>query len=99
MPKATLDDLAELLTIMVNQSEKTAMCLDRIEERLAAVDAPSAESVEHLRQMIGRLDRLEALAKDMVSEMRMVSLFATHMTKRFEKELEELRAKVAADGR
>jgi hypothetical protein len=94
MPKASLDDLAELLTILVNQTEKSALCLERIEGRMAAVDAPTAESLEHLRRAIGRLDRVEGLMKDMITEMRVVSLFATHMTRRFEKELDELRARL-----
>ncbi len=87
-------ELAELLTILVNQTEKTNVCLERLEDRLAAVDAPSAEQADAMRQVIGRLDRLEGLAKDVLSELRVISLYSTQMTRRFERELAELRARV-----
>ncbi len=88
------NELTELLTILVNQAEKTNVCLERLESRLGAVDAPTAELADTVRQVIGRMDRLEGLAKDALTELRVVSLYATQMTKRFERELAELRARL-----
>lgn len=90
------NELIELLTILVNQTEKTNVCLERLEGRLGAVDAPTAELNDAVRQVLGRIDRLEGLAKDVLTELRVVALYATQMTKRFERELAELRAKVGA---
>ena len=92
--EATLEDLRELLALLVERAEGTNLRLDRLENRMGAVDAPTAESVDHLRQAVGRLDRIEGLLKDMLGELRVVSLFATHMAKRFEREIDDLRAKV-----
>lgn len=88
-------ELAELLTILVNQTEKTNVCLERLEARFAAIDAPTAEQADALRQLVGRLDRMEGLAKDMLTELRVVSLYSAQMTRRFERELAELRARLA----
>ena len=85
----------ELLNILVNLGEKTNVLLERMETRMAAVDAPTAEQAETMRQLVGRLDRLEGLAKDILTEMRVVSLYSTQMTRRFERELVELRARLA----
>jgi 23S rRNA G2069 N7-methylase RlmK/C1962 C5-methylase RlmI len=85
---------AELLNILVNLGEKTNLLLERIESRISAVDAPSAEQADATRQVIGRLDRLEGLAQDGLGELRVVSLYATQMTRRFERELADLRARV-----
>ena len=51
--KGSPADLSELLTILVNETEKTNMCLMRMESRLAAVDAPTAELADATRQAIG----------------------------------------------
>ena len=74
-------EITELLTILVNQT--------------AAVDAPSAEQADATRQMIGRLDRLEGLAKDVLGEMRVIALYATQMTRHLEREIAELRERLA----
>lgn len=92
--KGSGEDLSELLTILVNQTEKTNVCLERLAFRLSAVDAPTAELAEAFGQVLGRVDRLEGLAKDMLAELRVVSLYATQMTKRFERDLAELRARL-----
>lgn len=97
MDRTKGNELAELLTILVNQTEKTNVCLERLEGRLAAVDAPTAELADATRQVIGRIDRLEGLAKDILTELRVVSLYATQMTKRFERELAELRARLPGE--
>ncbi len=88
------NELTELLTILVNQTEKTNVCLERLESRLGAVDAPTAELADAVRQVIGRMDRMEGLAKDVLTELRVVSLYATQMTKRFEREVADLRARL-----
>ncbi|MGC4114882.1 MAG: hypothetical protein QM765_09805 [Myxococcales bacterium] len=89
------NELIELLTILVNQTEKTNVCLERLEGRLGAVDAPTAELSDAVRQVLGRMDRLEGLAKDVLTELRVVSLYSTQMTKRFERELADLRSRLA----
>jgi 23S rRNA G2069 N7-methylase RlmK/C1962 C5-methylase RlmI len=89
------EQTAELLNILVNLGEKTNVLLERIETRMGAVDAPGAEQADAMRQVIGRLDRLEGLAKDVLTELRVVSLYSTQMTRRFERELVELRARLA----
>ena len=88
------NEQTELLNILVNLGEKTNLLLERIESRISAVDAPSAEQADATRQVIGRLDRLEGLAKDVLTELRVVSLYSTQMTKRFERELTELRTRL-----
>ena len=88
------NEQTELLNILVNLGEKTNLLLERIESRISAVDAPSAEQADATRQVIGRLDRLEGLAKDVLTELRVVSLYSTQMTKRFERELPELRTRL-----
>jgi hypothetical protein len=40
------------------------------------------------------MDRLEGLAKDVLTELRVVALYATQMTKRFEREVAELRSRL-----
>lgn len=92
--EATLEDLRELLSALLEQADGANLRLERLEARMGAVDAPTAESVDHLRQAVGRLDRIAELLKDMLGEMRVVSLFTTHMAKRFERELEDLRNRV-----
>jgi 23S rRNA G2069 N7-methylase RlmK/C1962 C5-methylase RlmI len=87
-------EVTELLTIMVNQTEKTNVFLERMEARLGAVDAPTAEQGDAMRQMIGRLDRLEGLAKDVLSELRVIALYATQMTRHLEREIAELRERL-----
>jgi 23S rRNA G2069 N7-methylase RlmK/C1962 C5-methylase RlmI len=94
MDRTKGNEVAELLTILVNETEKTNVCLERLEGRLGAVDAPTAELADTVRQVIGRMDRLEGLAKDVLTELRVVALYATQMTKRFERELAELRSRL-----
>jgi ABC-type transporter Mla subunit MlaD len=90
------DELSRLLATLNAQAEKANRSLERIEASLTSpAGSVAADAIQQLSQ---RLDRIERLMQEAVGELRAFTILTAGLTRRFEEELEDLRAQVTANG-